>query len=138
MRDTRFWTVCEELDELITTVDIDGIGDVETLLMFLLQRPVGVDCAWTEDGDVVGLEITITGTDQQVVFSQEFPMSAVQLVRSCAEIVADLGPYVADAAEPAEESPDVLALSDEELTTSLQQALGKVRVFKVMYPDEEA
>ena len=135
MRDTRFWTVCDELDELITTVDIDGIGDVETLLMFLLQRPVGVDCAWTEDGDVVGLEITITGNDQQVVSTPKFPLSVVQLVRSCAETVATLGPYDADA--PAE-ATDLLTLNDEQLTTAMQQALGKVRVFKMMYPDDEA
>ena len=39
---------------------------------------------------------------------------------------------------PRRRPPDVLALSDEELTTALQQNLGKVRVFKMMYPDEEA
>ena len=135
MRDTRFWTVCDEVDELITTVDIDGIGDVETLLMFLFQRPVGVDYAWTEDGDVADLEITITGSDQQVVSTHEFPTSVAQLVRSCAETVAILGPYEAD--NPAE-STDLLTLNDEQLTAAMQQALGKVRVFKMMYPDEEA
>jgi len=134
MRDTRFWTMCDELGELITTVDIDGIGDVETLLMFLFQSPVGVDYAWTEDGDFADLEITITGNDQQVVSTQKFPMSVVQLVRPCAETVATLGPYDADT--PAV-SPDLLTLNDEQLTTAMQQALGKVRVFKVMYPDEE-
>ena len=106
--------------------------------MFLFSRPVGVDYAWNEDVEFAELEITIAGNNQQVVSIQKFPMSAVQLVRSCAETVAALGPYVADAAAPAEESPDVLALSDEELTTALQQNLGKVRVFKMMYPDEEA
>ena len=137
MMDTRFWTVCDELDELITTVDVDGIGDIETLLMFLFARPVGVDYAWNEDVEFADLEITIPGNDQQVVSIQEFPMSLVQLVRSCAGTVADYGPYVDDAGA-AEESPDVLTLSDEELTTVLQQALGQVRLFKLMYPDEEA
>ena len=137
MTDTRFWTVCDDLDEFIATVDIDEIGDLETLLMFLLQRPVSVDYAWTENGDVADLEITITANDQQVVSSQDFPMSVVQLVRSCAETVATLGPYVPDVAATGDESPDVLSLRDEELTTALQQALGKVRMFKLMYPDEE-
>ncbi len=135
MRDTRFWTVCDELDELISTLNIDGIGDLETLLMFLFSRPVGVDDAWNEDGEFADLEITITGNDQQVVSTQKFPMSVVQLVRSCAETVATLGPYDADT--PAE-SPDLCTLNDEQLTTAMQQALGKVRVFKMMYPDEEA
>jgi len=111
---------------------------LETLLMFLFSRPVGVEYAWNEDVEFAELEITIAGNNQQVVSIQKFPMSAVQLVRSCAEVVAALGPYVADAAAPAGESPDVLALSDEELTTALLQNLGKVRVFKMMYPDEEA
>ena len=135
MTDTRFWTVCDELDELIATVDIDGIGDVETMLMFLFQRPVGVDYAWTENGDVADLEITMTGNDQQVVSTQKFPISVVHLVRFCAETVATLGPYDVDT--PAE-SPDLLTLNDEQLTTAMQQALGKVRMFKMMYPDEEA
>jgi hypothetical protein len=138
MMDTRFWTVCDELDELITTVDIDGIGDIETLLMFLFARPVGVDYAWNEDAEFADLEITIPGNDQQVVSIQEFPLSLGQLVRSCAGTVADSGPYVDEAGAPAEESPDVLTLSDEELTTVLQQALGQVRLFKLMYPDEGA
>ncbi len=134
MTDTRFWTVCDELDELIATVDIDGIGDIETLLMVLFHRPVGVDCAWTEEGDVADLEVRITGNDQQVLSTQKFPLSMVQLVRSCADTVDALGPYDADI--PAE-SPDLVALNDEQLTTAMQRALGEVRLFKLMFPDEE-
>lgn len=37
MTDTRFETVFEDTDDLLGGVDVDEIGDVETLLMFLLR-----------------------------------------------------------------------------------------------------
>jgi len=138
MTDTRFATVCNELDELIDTVDLDGIGDIETLLIALFARPVGVDYAWADGVALPDLEVTITDNNRGITSIEEFPMSVVQLVRSCADMVADLGPYVVDADTPGEESADVLTLSDDELTTALQQALGEIRLFKLMYPNEEA
>ena len=143
MSDTRFWTVCANVDELMDTVDVDEIGDIETLLMFFFARPVSVDHVWDEDVEVADLEfgaieVTIPGKVQQVVSLQRFPMDVVQLVRWCAETVASLGPPVGEDTAPVGESPDVLTLSDDDLTTALQEALGKVRLFKMMYPDEEA
>jgi hypothetical protein len=136
MTDTRFSTVYDELDQLIDTVDIDGVGDIETLLMFLFARPVGVNHAW-DDAGAADLEVTLAGNDQSVRTVHEFPMSVLEFVRSCAETVADLGPYVDDAGVPAEEAPDVRAMSDDDLTTALQRTLGKVRVYNLMYPDDE-
>ena len=41
--DPRFTTVYGDLDELLNLVDIDDVGDVETLLMFVFDRRIGVD-----------------------------------------------------------------------------------------------
>ena len=46
---------------------------LETLLMFLFSRPVGVDYAWNEDVEFAELEITIAGNNQQVVSIREVP-----------------------------------------------------------------
>jgi hypothetical protein len=135
--DTRFWTVCDDVDELLSTVDIDGTDDIETLLMFLLQRPVSVVWTWNDDVEVDQLEITVWSEDRSFVYVQTFPLSAAQLVRSCAELAADVGPSTAGDDVAAVEAPCISALSDEELTTALQQALGKSRIYKKMYPDEE-
>lgn len=137
MMDARFWTVCEDVDELISTVDIDGVEDIETLLMILFGRPIGVACSWNDHAECANVEITIAADTEQFVSVQAFPLSVVQLVRSCAELDAAAGPHAAGADSPAGDSPEILSLSDEALTTSLQQALGKVRVYNMMYPDEE-
>lgn len=62
----------------------------------LFQRPVGVDYAWTVNGDFADLGITTTGNHRQVVLTQASPMSVVQPVRSWAGSVETLGPYDAD------------------------------------------
>jgi hypothetical protein len=36
--DPRFTTNVDDLDELLSVVDVDNIDDVETLLMYLLER----------------------------------------------------------------------------------------------------
>jgi hypothetical protein len=58
-------------------------------------------------------------------------LSIIELTRSCAETVDELGPYTRDGFA-AEETPDVSAMSDGALITALQQALGKVRLFSML------
>ena len=59
----------------------------------------------------------------------------MELARSCAETVDELGPTPA-IGSPREESPDVSTMSDAELITALQQALGQVRFFNMMDADD--
>jgi hypothetical protein len=60
----------------------------------------------------------------------------MELVRSCAETVAaELGPYAQDGTGPSEEVPDILTMGDGELLTTLQQAVGNVRLFNMMDGD---
>ena len=40
MTDTRFSTVFDSTADLLSGVDIDEVGDIETLLMFLFARPM--------------------------------------------------------------------------------------------------
>ena len=131
MTDTRFETVFEDTDDLLGGVDVDEIGDVETLLMFLFARPVVVEEVWDDEGVAPSLEVIMQGNDEAIGSVCAFPLSIIDLTRACAETVDELGPYTRDGVA-AEETPDVSAMSDGELITALQQALGKVRVFNVL------
>lgn len=134
MTDTRFTTVFDDLDELLRVVDIDVVGDIETLLMLLLSRPVGVCVVSNDAGAASSIEVIVQGNDESMGSTYEFPMSVMELARSCADSVDELGPYTRDEFTPGE-SPDIAAMSDDELITALQQALGKVRLFNMMDAD---
>lgn len=127
MKDTRFTTVVDDTEELLSVVDIDGIGDVETLLMFLFARPVGIEEVWNEDRDETSLEVVVQGSVEAIGSTFDFPLSIVDLVRACAQTVDDFEPY-----GPDDSAPNVRALADDELITVLQGALGKVRLFNMM------
>ena len=129
--DRRFSTVLKSTADLLSVVDIDDVGDIETLLMFLFARPVSVEEVWDDEGAASSLDVIVHGNDESIGSTHDFPMSVADLVRSCAETVDDLGPYTRDQFTQ-EESPDVSTMSDAELTTALQQCLGKVRAFKMM------
>ena len=131
MTDIRFETVFEDIDDLLGGVDVDEIGDVETLLMFLFARPVVVDEVWDDEGVTPSLEVIIQGDDEAIGSVCAFPLSIIELTRSCAETVDELGPYTRDGVA-AKETPDVSAMSDGELITALQQALGKVRLLNML------
>lgn len=131
MTDTQFTTVVDDIEELLNVVDIDGVGDVETLLMFLFARPIGVEEVWNEDRDETSLEVVVQGNDEAIGCTLEFPLSIVDLVRSCAQTVDDFEPFRADDSQT-EAAPNFRALADDELNTVLQGALGKVRLFNMM------
>jgi hypothetical protein len=64
MTDTRFTTEFEDLGELLAGVDIDGIDDVETLLMILIARPLGLSEGL--DHDAASLEVILHGNEASV------------------------------------------------------------------------
>lgn len=131
MIDTRFEAVIEDTDGLLSAVDVDEFGDIETLLMFLFARPVRLEEVWDDEGLTPSLEVNIQGDDEAIGCIYAFPMSIIELTRSCSETTDELGPYTRDLVA-AEEAPDVSAMSDGELITALQQALGKVRLFNML------
>jgi hypothetical protein len=129
--DTRFSTVFDSTADLLSGVDIDDVGDIETLLMFLFARPMGVDEVWDEDGATSSLDVNIQGHDESFAFSHAFPMSVMELARSCAETVNELGPYTQEQFAQ-EQSTDVSTMNDDKHISALQEALGKVRLFNMM------
>lgn len=60
----------------------------------------------------------------------DFPLSVIELVRSCAHTVDDLGPYGVDL--QGDDVPNATTLGDDGLITVLQGALGKVRIFNMI------
>lgn len=134
--DSRFTTVADGIVDLLNLVDIDELGDVETLLMLLFGRPVSVGEAWNDEGISVSLDLVVPSSDGNIGAIYEFPLSVMALVRSCAETVGNLGPQAHDGGSSSTETPDVLAMTDAELIAALQQALGMVRIFNLMDADE--
>lgn len=132
MTDTRFETVFEDTDDMLGGVDVDEISDVETLLMVLFARPVVVSEVWDDEGVTPSLEVIIQGNDEAIGSVYAFPLSIIELTRSCAETVDQLGPYTRAGAAAEERRLDVSAISAGELITALQQALGKVRLFNML------
>lgn len=130
--DARFETHFDDLQDLLTGVDIDELDDLETLLMVLFARPVGVEEVWEDDSASTALEVFISGNESAIGTTYAFPMSVVQLVRECAETVHELGPYDGDDLGLAEAAPDVLTMSESALVERLQQSLGQVRLFNMM------
>ncbi len=135
MTDPRFTTVFDGADDLLSVVDVDEVGDIETLLMFLFDRPVGVEEAWDDDGVATGLDVLVRGNAEDIGSVYEFPMSILELARACAQTADEIGPFARNGTAPAE-APSVLGMGDAELITALQQALGKVRLFNMMESDD--
>ncbi|CCH78208.1 hypothetical protein BN12_2620023 [Nostocoides japonicum T1-X7] len=131
MIDTRFTTVVEGVDDLLSVVDIEDIGDIETLLMVLFARPLRIDELWDDEGGPHSLEFIIHGNDATTRSVHEFPLSIIGLARSCAEMVDEVGPDSRGAAA-ADATPEVSAMNDDELIGALQQALGEVRLLTMM------
>lgn len=136
MTDTRFSTLVDDAEALLDVIDVDDVGDIETLLMFLFARPVRVDEVWDDQADATALEVVMTSNDEAIGTAYEFPLSMLGLARACAETADEIGVYTQDGFAPETAAPAVSAMSDTELVTALQQALGQVRFFNMMGPDE--
>lgn len=133
MADIRFTTEFAGLDDLAVGLDIDGIDDLETLLMILFDRPIGLEHR-VED-EVASLEVIVHGNEFAIGSLLDFPVSVVETARSAASTADELGPYYRGNITGGE-PPDVLAMSDDELITGLQQALGKVRLANMLAEGE--
>lgn len=129
-------TTVGDLEDLLLAVDVDEMEDIETLLMFLFARPIQVGEAWDDDGIATSIDVIVRGNEESIGFTHDFPLSVMELARSCAQTVGELGPYTADDFDAEEEATDVSAMSDAELITALQQALGKTRLFNMIEVDD--
>lgn len=130
MIDTRFETVIEDTDGLLSVVDVDAIGDLETLLMFLFARPVMVTEVWDDEGLTPSLDVILHGNDEAIGTVYDYPLSILDLARSCAETIVDLGPYTRGG--DAMDAADVSVMNDGDLINALQRALGQVRLSNML------
>lgn len=128
MIDTRFTTVFGDVDELLAMVDVD-VDDLETQLIFLLERPIAVEAVIAPDGEDA-FEVIVCSNEGDITACLAFPMSMLDLARACAEVAAELGPYLADGRPT--NAVDVQALDDDGLIEALRLALGKVRITNMM------
>lgn len=134
MKDSRFTTVCADLEELLGVVDIDDVDDLDTLVMILLDRPVSVSEGWDDEQGGAALDVRVHGGELSLGVLEHFPMSVLELARSAGELARDVGPY-APPGEPPIQGNEVLSLSDDELIEVLQRALGLMRVFNILGTD---
>lgn len=131
MTDTRFTTLCDDLEELLEVVDVDGAEDLDTLVMALLDRPVSVTEGWDDEQDLPALDIRVHGGELSLGVLEPFPLSVLELARSSAQLAREVGPYT-PAGEPPIHGNDVLLLNDDELIDALTRALGQVRLFNLL------
>lgn len=138
MADQRFTSIATNLEDLLDVVDVDDVADIETLLMFVFDRPIGVETASEGDDTAAGLEVKVWGDGSGIGSIVPFPMSVLSLVRDCAAMATDLD-YpngVDEDDEAAEASLNISAMDDGELVAVLVGALGKVRIFNILTADD--
>lgn len=137
MTDSRFTTIFNSADELVGVLDVDELEDIDVLLMVLFARPMVVitEPDPLDEEAANSLEIIVGTTPGSTGALYEFPMNVLELVRSCAESVNELGPYQQDDAD-APEPLDISAMNDAELIAALQEALGRVRLLNMLDEDE--
>lgn len=140
MTDTRFTTVAQDMDEFISTLDIDDVADLETLLIVLFGRSITVE--ETVD-DESSFEVIMWNDTMGIGSTYAFPMSMVDLALGCAQTLSDLRSTEdededgSDVGEDSDE-PDLEVMDEGDLITTLQRALGQVRLFNMLHADDES
>jgi len=119
MTDARLTMVAGDLDDPVGAIDLDDVSDIESLLIILFSRPISVEERQWVDEDGGSREVT-----------------AVDLVRVCASVVAEFGSSGGDCVDPSDGQNRTLAMGDSDLLITLQSALGKVRLFNILHADE--
>lgn len=147
MFDTRFTTIAKDMSELITALDVDDVGDIETLLIVLFRCPITVE-ELSDDDDDASFEVIAWNDDMGIGTRFAFPLSMVDLALGFELTVSDLRsteddePHDdrADDDEPDEDTdvPDLQAMDEGELITTLQRALGQVRIYNMLHKSDEA
>lgn len=135
-RDARFSTECADLQKLLDTVNVDSLGDIETFLMFLFDRPVGVEHLEDDEGEGA-IEIRLWDDHGDVEGTSRFPVSLEMLVLLCAANDDRLGPYTKTGTAHPRGSQSLSTMTAPELTGAMTDALGKMRIFNLMNETEE-
>ena len=132
MNDSRFETLARDTADLLHTVTVGDLGEFETLLMVLLQRPVEVRNGVDGPNPGPALEVIL---DWQHGFFEPYPFSLLHLVRECLDLATDLATHSAD--DSADDRPALAGLGDAALVRELQQALGLARLLPLLDDAED-
>lgn len=135
MFDSRFTTVATDVDSLLNALDIDDVSDIETLLVVLFSRPIGVEQVVDGGDDDGSLEVVVWFDDMGFGSRYAFPTSMVDLALACASTMAELDSTVGAGASAGDGEVDLLTMDDSELISTLQRALGMVRIYNLMSDD---
>lgn len=136
MTDSRFCNQVGSTAELLDGIQLDDVGDLGTLLMILVDRPITIREVAGETGAPSALEVIVHGDPYSTGTVHEFPVSATELVRASAETAREMG---SDAPVSSEREWTTLSeMDDRELIGALQRALGRVRVYNLMLDDDTA
>lgn len=135
--DSRFTTVARDLDDLLEVVDVDDLSDVETLLVVLFGLPVGL-AQIDEPVHNDALRVTVWLEEGVQSWTYGFPMTLVDFALACASALAELNHPDGKPSHAGFERPDLLALTDGELISTLQRALGEVRLFNILSAQDES
>lgn len=139
MTDSRFTTVTNDVDELLAALDIDELDDLETLLMVLLHRPFSIVMVEEGGEDDGALETVFWDGDMGTGIRHFFPMSVIELVREVASDSLEIErPEDAAESEGAFDPVALPSMDDDELIVVLREALGRVRLFNVMFTEDES
>jgi hypothetical protein len=136
--DPRFTTSWATLKELLDQTQLDTVDELETFMMFLFRRPIGIKFLQNAEDDAGALDVTVPGDDCILGRELEFPFSLGELVMSCIDDLEDTGPYTNDG-DDAPSSRDVASLTDIELEAAMGEALGETGIFVMLdQPNSEA
>lgn len=91
MTGTRSTAVVDDTEELLNVVDLDVIGDVETLLMFIPARPVGLEDVCNLDRDLT--RSSHPGDKRGRRLRLRLPTERDRTGALSAHTADDLGPY---------------------------------------------
>lgn len=136
MFDSRFTTVADDVDALLGALDVDDVSDIETLLVVLFSRPVGVEEVADGSDDDGSLEVIVYVDDMGIGTRYAFPMSMIDLALACAATLEELDTTGGDGASAGDGESDLLAMGEAQLISTLQQGLGMVRIYNGLMSEE--
>ncbi len=135
-RDTRFSTACDTLKQMLDLLGLDDVDDLETFLMFLVQRPVTLTHDAGDDGPA-HIEVGYFGKRRRRLSRTfEFPMSLEELARDSFDEDAGthLGPYKTHSSQDYA-AQDLPRMTADQLLAVLRDALGMTQMYKLHYDE---
>ena len=129
--DTRFVSECADVQQLLDVLDLDGVEDLEDLLMLLFRRPVGL--TYPQDGSPGCIEVIVHGDLGALGTELEFPLTMIELASSAlTEATAEyIGPWTRGQ-NPAPGGIQLWAMTAEEQAKALMNALSQLRIMRLL------